>query len=162
MVYNMFKEYLTHQTYRTEKRVKTSGKKRTKQQHGVDPMNYARFIQHPSNKATFILWVVYTDNAALMVGYNTNRCPLYILYSCVFYVIKMTNSKPKGFKNNGKKQCATTVCICDPFVCKIERTMLIHQHKKSGINIKKPVPTIIMFQTESMLFLGDFRPSYCM
>ena len=27
-----------------------------------------RFIQHPSNKAKFIRWVVYTTNAALMVG----------------------------------------------------------------------------------------------
>jgi len=28
----------------------------------------AKFIQHPSNKAKFIRWVVYTTNAALMVG----------------------------------------------------------------------------------------------
>jgi len=28
----------------------------------------AKFIQHPSNKAKFIRWVVYTANAALMVG----------------------------------------------------------------------------------------------
>ena len=28
----------------------------------------ARFIHHPSNKAKFIRWVVYTANAALMVG----------------------------------------------------------------------------------------------
>ena len=30
----------------------------------------ARFIQQPSNKAKFIRWVVYTANAALMVGEN--------------------------------------------------------------------------------------------
>jgi len=40
IVYNMFKEYFTHQTYRTEKRVKTL-EKRAKQQLGVDPMNCA-------------------------------------------------------------------------------------------------------------------------
>ena len=40
IVYNI-KEYFTHQTYRTEKRVKSQKKKRTKQQPGVDPMHCA-------------------------------------------------------------------------------------------------------------------------
>jgi len=41
IVYNMFKEYFTHQTYRTEKASENLRKKRTKQQPGVDPMNCA-------------------------------------------------------------------------------------------------------------------------
>ena len=40
IVYNMFKEYFTHQTYRTETRVKPH-KKRTKQQPGDNPINCA-------------------------------------------------------------------------------------------------------------------------
>ena len=68
-VYNMFKEYFTHQTYRTEKASTKSQKKRTKQQPGVDPMNCScEIYSTPSNKAKFIRWVVYTANAALMVG----------------------------------------------------------------------------------------------
>jgi len=69
MVYNIFKEYLTHQTYRTEKRVKTSEENgRNNNQALTQWIVPARFIQHPSNKAKFIRWVVYTTNAALMVG----------------------------------------------------------------------------------------------
>jgi len=69
IVYNMFKEYFTHQTYRTEKRVKTSeNNARNSNQALTQLIVRVRFIQHPSNKAKFIRWVVYTNNAALMVG----------------------------------------------------------------------------------------------
>jgi len=33
-------------------------------------MNCARFIQHPSNKAKFIRWVVYTTNADGRIKYG--------------------------------------------------------------------------------------------
>jgi len=47
---------------------------RTKQQPAVDPMNFAaKFLQHPSNKAKFIRWVVYTANVALMVGSKSSH-----------------------------------------------------------------------------------------
>jgi len=69
IVYNMFKEYFTHRTYRAEKRVKTSeNNARNSNQVLTQWIVLARFIQHPSNKAKFIRWVVYTANAALMVG----------------------------------------------------------------------------------------------
>jgi len=69
MVYNMFKEDLTRQTYRTEKRVKTSENKgRNSNMALTQWIVRPRFVQHPSTKARFIRWVVYTANAALMVG----------------------------------------------------------------------------------------------
>ena len=69
LVYNMFKEYFTHQTYRTEKRVKTSENNARKSNMAFTQwIVRARFVQHPSNKAMFIRLVVYTANAALMVG----------------------------------------------------------------------------------------------
>ena len=69
IVYNMFKEYYTHQTYRTEKLVKTYGNNAQSNNQALTQwIVHARFIQHPSNKAKFIRWVVYTANAALMVG----------------------------------------------------------------------------------------------
>ena len=69
IVYNMFKEYFTPQTYRAEKRVKTSeNNARNNNQALTQRIVRAKFIQHPSNKAKFIRWVVYTTNAALMVG----------------------------------------------------------------------------------------------
>jgi len=69
IVYNMFKKYFTHQTYSTEKGVKTSeNNARNSNQLVTQWITRARFIQHPSNKAKFIRWVVFTANAALMVG----------------------------------------------------------------------------------------------
>ena len=69
IVYNMYKENFTHKTYRKEKRVKTSEKNgRNNNQALTQWIVRARFIQHPSNKAKFIRWVIYTADAALMVG----------------------------------------------------------------------------------------------
>ena len=68
-VYNMFREYLTHQTYRREERVKPSeNNARNNYQALTQYITRAIFIQHPSNKAQFIRWLVYTANAALVVG----------------------------------------------------------------------------------------------
>jgi len=61
IVYNMFKEYFTYQTNRTENRVKIYKKNgRNNNQALTQCIVRARFIQHPSNKAKFIRWVVYT------------------------------------------------------------------------------------------------------
>ena len=80
IVYNMFKEYFTHQTYRTEKRVKTSeNNARNSNQALTQWIVLARFIQHPSNKAKFIRWVVYTTNAAQMVGYLSIKISFYCI-----------------------------------------------------------------------------------
>ena len=69
IVYNMFEEYFTHQTYRTEKASENLRKNgRNNNQVLTQWIVRARFIQHPSNKAKFIRWVVYIANAALMVG----------------------------------------------------------------------------------------------
>jgi len=66
---DMFKKYFTPQTYRDEKRVKTSeNNARNNNQALTQWIVHAKFIQHPSNKAKFIRWVVYTANAAPMVG----------------------------------------------------------------------------------------------
>jgi len=62
IVYNMFKEYFTHQTYRTENNARNNNKALTQW------IARARSIQHPSNKLSFIPWEVYTAYEALMVG----------------------------------------------------------------------------------------------
>jgi len=53
MVYNMFKEYLTSQTYRTEKRVKTSENNARNSNMALTQWILRAFVQHPSNKAKF-------------------------------------------------------------------------------------------------------------
>ena len=66
---DMFKKYFTPQTYRDEKRVKTSENNAQNNNQALTQwIVRAKFIQHPTNKANFIRWVVYTANAALMVG----------------------------------------------------------------------------------------------